>query len=42
MSESNLRIAVADDERDMRDFFCKVLHHLGHDVVVVAVELPLH
>lgn len=31
-----LRIAVADDEGDMRDFFRKILPHLGHDVVCVA------
>ncbi|MFQ5731543.1 MAG: ANTAR domain-containing response regulator [Planctomycetaceae bacterium] len=35
MSEP-LRIAVADDEPDMRDFFCKILPHLGYDVVAVA------
>jgi response regulator NasT len=29
-----LRIAVADDERDMRQFFDEVLRHLGHKVVV--------
>jgi response regulator NasT len=29
-----LRIAVADDERDMRQFFDEVLTHLGHKVVV--------
>jgi response regulator NasT len=31
-----LRIAVADDEPDMRDFFRRVLTHLGHEVVAVA------
>jgi two-component system, response regulator PdtaR len=31
-----LRIAVADDEPDMRDYFRKVLSHLGHEVVAVA------
>ncbi|MBT4864989.1 MAG: response regulator [Planctomycetaceae bacterium] len=36
MSEQTLRIAVADDEPDMRDFFQKVLSHLGHEVVAVA------
>ena len=35
MSES-LRICVADDEADMRDFFEKMLTHLGHQVVSVA------
>jgi len=32
----HLRIAVADDEADMRDFYSKMLPHLGHDVVSVA------
>jgi two-component system, response regulator PdtaR len=31
-----LRIAVADDERDMRDYYQKILPLLGHDVVAVA------
>jgi response regulator NasT len=31
-----LRIAVADDERDVRQFFQELLPHLGHEVVVVA------
>jgi two-component system, response regulator PdtaR len=31
-----LRIAVADDEPDMRDYFRKVLPRLGHEVVSVA------
>ena len=31
-----LRIAVADDEADMRDFFEKVLPRCGHQVVAVA------
>lgn len=31
-----LRIAVADDEPDMRDFFCKILSHLGYKVVAAA------
>ena len=31
-----LRIAVADDEADMRRFLCKVLAHEGHQVVVAA------
>jgi response regulator NasT len=35
MSKS-LRIAVADDEPDMRDYFQKGLARLGHKVVVVA------
>jgi response regulator NasT len=36
MNTKRLRIAVADDEPDMRDFFVKVLRHLGHEVVAVA------
>lgn len=31
-----LRIAVADDERDMRDFFERMLPLMGHEVVSVA------
>jgi two-component system, response regulator PdtaR len=31
-----LRIAVADDEPEMRDFFEKVLPRFGHEVVAVA------
>jgi response regulator NasT len=31
-----LRIAVADDEPDMRDYFRKILPRLGHTVVAVA------
>lgn len=31
-----LRIAVADDELDMRDYFSRILPRLGHDVVCVA------
>ncbi len=38
MSTRPLRIAVADDEVDMRDFLCKVLPRLGHDVVAVAAD----
>jgi response regulator NasT len=33
---TGLRIAVADDERDMRQFFQEVLTHLGHKVVANA------
>ncbi|MCS7046313.1 MAG: response regulator [Gemmataceae bacterium] len=33
---SPLRIAVADDEPDMRDYFRKCLGRLGHQVVAVA------
>jgi two-component system, response regulator PdtaR len=32
----SLRIAVANDERDMRQFFGELLPHLGHKVVAVA------
>ena len=32
----HLRIAVADDEPDMRDFYRRVLPLLGHEVVAVA------
>jgi response regulator NasT len=31
-----LRIVVADDEQDMRDYFQRVLPRLGHEVVGVA------
>jgi response regulator NasT len=31
-----LRVAIADDERDMRDFLQEALADLGHQVVVVA------
>ena len=31
-----LRIVVADDEPDMRDYFAKILPRLGHRVVAVA------
>ncbi len=31
-----LRIVVADDERDMRDYFHKILPRLGHRVVAAA------
>jgi response regulator NasT len=32
----SLRIAVADDEPDMRDYFQRILPRLGHKVVAVA------
>ena len=32
----HLRIAVADDEQDMRDYFEKILPRMGHEVVSVA------
>jgi len=31
-----LRIVIADDEADMRDYFRKILPHLGHRLVAVA------
>ena len=31
-----LRIAVADDEPDVREYFRKILGHLGHEVVATA------
>ena len=31
-----LRLAVADDERDVRQFLQELLPHLGHEVVAVA------
>jgi response regulator NasT len=34
--ESRLRIAVADDEPDMREYFEKILPRLGHQVVSAA------
>jgi response regulator NasT len=33
-----LRIVVADDEADMRDYFRKILPHLGHRLVAVAED----
>jgi two-component system, response regulator PdtaR len=32
----SLRIAIADDEPDMRRFLCRVLTHAGHKVIVAA------
>lgn len=34
--KQSLRIAVADDERDMRDFYRRMLGVMGHQVVIVA------
>jgi len=34
--KSHLRIAVADDEPDVREYFEKLLPRLGHQVVAVA------
>jgi response regulator NasT len=33
---AGLRIVVADDEQDMRDYFARVLPRLGHQVVGIA------
>jgi response regulator NasT len=33
-----LRIVVADDEPDMREYFCKILPRLGHQVVAAAAD----
>jgi response regulator NasT len=33
-----LRIAVADDEPDMRDYFARILPRLGHQVVASAAN----
>ena len=34
--DRSLRVAVADDEPDMRDYYKAILPRLGHEVVVVA------
>ena len=34
----SLKIAVADDERTVREYFAAVLERLGHTVVVVAAD----
>jgi two-component system chemotaxis response regulator CheY len=36
MSKKSLRIAIADDEVDMRDYLQKVLTRWGHQVVGIA------
>jgi response regulator NasT len=36
-----LKIAVADDERDLRDYLQRMLGRLGHQVVVAADGLQL-
>ena len=33
-----LRIAIADDEPDMRDYFSRILPRMGHQVVVTAAD----
>jgi CheY-like chemotaxis protein len=35
-AEKPLRIVVADDEPDMRDYFLKILPRIGHQVVAAA------
>ena len=37
-AKQRLRIAVADDEPDMRDYFARILPRLGHEVVAVAAS----
>ncbi|MEM8865911.1 MAG: response regulator [Planctomycetota bacterium] len=34
----SLKIAIADDEPEVRDYFAKALASLGHKVVVVAAD----
>ena len=36
MQKKSLRIAIADDELDMRDFLQKILRSMGHQVVCVS------
>jgi CheY-like chemotaxis protein len=36
MQNRSLKIAIADDEVDMRDFLRKILQRLGHEVVSVS------
>ena len=36
MIGSALRIAVADDEQDVRDYYQRVLPRLGHQLVAAA------
>jgi len=31
-----MKIVVADDEPDMRDYFAKILPHLGHEVLAIS------
>jgi two-component system, response regulator PdtaR len=37
-STNSLRIVIADDEPDMRDYFRKILPRLGHEVVAAAAD----
>ena len=34
----SLRIGIADDERDMRDYFARILPRLGHEIVALAAN----
>ena len=36
--ERHLRIAIADDERDIRDFLHEALTRMGHEVIVAAAD----
>ena len=36
--KTKLRIVIADDEPDMREYFCKMLPRLGHEVVAAAAN----
>ncbi len=38
MTKKSIRIAIADDEVDMRDYLQKMLTRWGHDVVAVAED----
>jgi response regulator NasT len=38
MSDRSLRIVVADDEPDIRDYFRKILPRLGHQVVAIVAD----
>jgi response regulator NasT len=38
MTNHGLRVVVADDEPDMRDYFRKILPRLGHQVVAAAQD----
>jgi response regulator NasT len=38
MDKDGLRIAVADDEPDMREYFTRILPRMGHEVVGVAAN----
>lgn len=38
MSPPSYRIVIADDEVDMRDYLCRMLPRLGHEVIAVAAD----